>query len=111
MRPVETVNWYAAIVFCNKLSLKLGLTPYYSIENKNIDWETIQYDEIPDEKTAKEERAEWDKVICDKNSNGFRRKLSGNLRRAAEMQKLMHGSMHLQERSVHRLIRRAFGIE
>jgi len=72
LRPVETVNWYAAIVFCNKLSLKLGLKPYYRIENKNIDWKTIQYDEIPDEKTAKEERAEWDKVICDKNSNGFR---------------------------------------
>ena len=72
LRPVETVNWYAAIVFCNKLSLKLGLKPYYHIENKNIDWKTIQYDEIPDEKTAKEERAEWDKVICDKNSNGFR---------------------------------------
>ena len=72
LRPVETVNWYAAIVFCNKLSLKLGLKPYYHIENKNIDWKTIQYDEIPDEKTAKEERAEWDKVVCDKNSNGFR---------------------------------------
>ena len=72
LRPVETVNWYAAIVFCNKLSLKLGLKPYYRIENENIDWKTIQYDEIPDEKTAKEERAKWDKVICDKNSNGFR---------------------------------------
>ena len=72
LRPVETVNWYAAIIFCNKLSLKLGLKPYYRIENKDIDWKTIQYDEIPDEKTAKENRAEWDKVICDKNSNGFR---------------------------------------
>lgn len=72
LRPVETVNWYDAIVFCNKLSLKLGLKPYYRIENKNIDWEKIQYDEIPDEKTAKEERAEWDKVVCAKDSNGFR---------------------------------------
>ena len=85
LRPVETVNWYATIVFCNKLSLKLGLKPYYRIENKNIDWEKIQYDEIPDEKTAKEERAEWDKVVCAKDSNGFRRKLSGNLRHAAVM--------------------------
>ena len=72
LRPVETVNWYDAIVFCNKLSLKLGLKPYYRIENENIDWEKIQYDEIPDEKTAKKERAEWDKVICAKDSNGFR---------------------------------------
>ena len=69
-RPVESVNWYDAIVFCNKLSLKLGLKPYYSIENKNIDWKTIQYDGIPDESST--ERAEWDKVVCDKNSNGFR---------------------------------------
>ena len=72
LRPVETVNWYAAIIFCNKLSLKLGLNPYYSIENKQINWEEIQYNEIPNEGTAKEERAEWDKVVCDKNSNGFR---------------------------------------
>lgn len=70
--PVETVNWYDAIVFCNKLSLKLGLKPYYSIKNESIDWEDIQFYEIPGEKTAKEKRAEWDKVVCDKNSNGFR---------------------------------------
>ena len=72
LRPVEMVNWYAAIVFCNKLSLKLGLNPYYSIENKQINWEEIQYNEIPNEGTSKKERAEWDKVVCDKNSNGFR---------------------------------------
>ena len=50
-------------------------------------------------------------VIKTATDSGFQRKLSGNLRRAAEMQKLMHGSMHLQERSVHRLICRAFGID
>ena len=72
LRPVETVNWYDAVVFCNKLSLKLGLKPYYRIENKNIDWESIQYDEIPEENTSAKERAEWDKVSFDKTSNGFR---------------------------------------
>ena len=72
LRPVETVNWYAAIVFCNKLSLKLGLKPYYGIKNKTIDWEAIQYDEIPDEKTPAAERAEWDEVLFDVNGNGFR---------------------------------------
>ncbi len=72
LRPVETVNWYDAIVFCNKLSIKLGLKPYYRIENKNINWEAIQYDEIPEETTSQQERAEWNKVVCDKNSNGFR---------------------------------------
>jgi formylglycine-generating enzyme required for sulfatase activity len=29
--PVENVNWYDAIVFCNKLSMIEGLTPAYSI--------------------------------------------------------------------------------
>lgn len=72
LRPVETVNWYDAIIFCNKLSLKLGLKPCYRIKDKTIDWENIQYDEIPNEKTAKEERAEWDNVIFDNTANGFR---------------------------------------
>jgi len=72
LRPVETVNWYATIVFCNKLSLKLGLKPYYRIENKNIDWEKIQYDEIPDEHASKEEREKWDNVTFDKTGKGFR---------------------------------------
>jgi formylglycine-generating enzyme required for sulfatase activity len=30
-RPVETVNWYDALVFCNKLSAQEGLSPVYSI--------------------------------------------------------------------------------
>ena len=30
-RPVESVSWYDAIVFCNKLSIIEGLTPVYKI--------------------------------------------------------------------------------
>ena len=72
LRPVESVNWYAAIVFCNRLSKKQGLTPYYSINGWAIDWENIEYDEIPDEHASKEEREKWDNVTFDKNSKGFR---------------------------------------
>ena len=32
--PVENVNWYDAIYFCNKLSEKLGLTPVYAVDGK-----------------------------------------------------------------------------
>jgi len=36
-RPVETVSWYDAIEFCNKLSELAGLTPYYTIDKTTSD--------------------------------------------------------------------------
>lgn len=71
-RPVEMVSWYDAVVFCNKLSLKMGLEPYYTIQDKPIDWEDIQYDEIPTEDSPAELRKAWDKVICNTSGRGFR---------------------------------------
>ncbi|WP_315602196.1 SUMF1/EgtB/PvdO family nonheme iron enzyme [Treponema socranskii] len=72
LRPIETVNWYEAIVFCNRLSKKLGLTPYYTINGGAINWENIEYDEIPGEGADKEEREKWDNVTFDKTGKGFR---------------------------------------
>jgi len=42
-RPVERVSWYDALVFCNKLSIKEGLTPAYSISGKTnpAEWGTV----------------------------------------------------------------------
>jgi sulfatase modifying factor 1 len=36
-RPVERVNWYEAIVFCNMLSKITGLTPFYNLDRERKD--------------------------------------------------------------------------
>jgi formylglycine-generating enzyme required for sulfatase activity len=42
-RPVENVNWYNALVFCNKLSVTDGLTPAYRIDGSTdpTAWGTV----------------------------------------------------------------------
>ena len=35
--PVSNINWYDAVEFCNKLSQKCGMQPYYSIEKTGQD--------------------------------------------------------------------------
>ena len=36
--PVESINWYDAIAFCNSLSAKEGLEPVYTIEKNQVIW-------------------------------------------------------------------------
>ena len=43
--PVERVNWYHAVAFCNKLSLLEGLTPVYGVYN--VDFATLTFSQIP----------------------------------------------------------------
>ena len=38
-RPVENIDWYRAIHFCNSLSLLEGFTPCYSINGNSISWD------------------------------------------------------------------------
>ena len=64
MRPVETVSWYDALVFCNKLSIKEGLTPAYSINgvtNPDI-WGPV----------PTSDNATWNAVVIVAGSTGFR---------------------------------------
>ena len=64
-RPVESINWYHAITFCNKLSLKLGLEMCYTVEG--VDFATITYDEIP---TSTNDT--WNAAKLDTSKNGYR---------------------------------------
>ena len=68
-RPVERVNWYSAIAFCNKLSLKLGRAPVYSVTvgGTPVDFESLTISQIP---TA--DNADWNNVQADWSVNGFR---------------------------------------
>ena len=62
--PVYYVSWYDAIVFCNKLSMKEGLSPAYSISNSTDpdDWGTVPWGN----------NAAWDAVQIVYGSNGYR---------------------------------------
>ena len=63
-RPVEQVSWYDAIVYCNLLSIKEGLTPCYTIKSSTdpAAWGTSP--------TSKD--ADWDGITCDFNADGYR---------------------------------------
>ncbi len=64
--PVNYVNWYAAIAYCNKLSLKENLTPCYSV-NGVTDWESLAYSSIPTSSNST-----WDELTYDKEADGYR---------------------------------------
>ena len=67
-RPVEMVSWYDAIVYCNLLSIKEGLTPCYTIKGSTIpaDWGTSPAS------TSAEDYTDWESVTCNFNANGYR---------------------------------------
>lgn len=45
--PVETVNWYECVEYCNKRSIKEGLKPYYNIDkNKKDPKSTNEIDDL-----------------------------------------------------------------
>jgi len=71
--PVYRVNWYYAWVFCNKLSIKEGLSPVYEIEipaggtwsTNPDDWGTIPT-------SSSSTNAKWNAVRIVANTNGYR---------------------------------------
>lgn len=70
-RPVEQVSWYDAIAYCNKLSIKDGLTPCYTISG--VDWANLAYNDIPHRDDGSDYNdSTWDAVQCNFNVNGYR---------------------------------------
>ncbi len=60
--PVHYTNWYRAIAYCNKLSIKMGLEPVYSVAgfDNNKAWEDLAHADIPTS-----DNSDWNNAICD----------------------------------------------
>ena len=63
--PVQNVSWYAAIAFCNKLSLSEGLEPVYAVTG--VDFSTLTYAQIPTSSDAS-----WNAAIASWGKDGYR---------------------------------------
>ena len=67
-RPVEQVRWYDAIVYCNLLSIKEGLTPCYTIKGST---DPAAWGNFPISDRA-DDYAYLEPVTCDFDANGYR---------------------------------------
>lgn len=64
--PVQNVNWYHAIAFCNKLSLAEGLKPAYTVSG--VDFSALSFSDIP----TSSANLSWDATTCDWSANSYR---------------------------------------
>jgi formylglycine-generating enzyme required for sulfatase activity len=62
--PVYNVNWYAALVFCNKLSLLEGFTPVYTISGST---NPSSWGMVPTSNNST-----WNAATMNINANGYR---------------------------------------
>lgn len=63
--PVQQVNWYHAIAFCNKLSIGEDLTPVYSVSGVNFN--TLTFEQIP---AISDEN--WNAATANWDADGYR---------------------------------------
>ena len=64
--PVEMVNWYDAIEYCNRRSIKEGLKPYYNIDKTKKD-----PNNMPDPQFGDLDKIKWT-VTINPGANGYR---------------------------------------
>jgi len=64
-RPVDCVSWYQVLVYCNKLSVREGLTPCYSVKGT---YDVENWGAIPDSVN----NSDWNNVVCNWDANGYR---------------------------------------
>ncbi|MBN1617257.1 MAG: SUMF1/EgtB/PvdO family nonheme iron enzyme [Spirochaetales bacterium] len=62
--PVQSVSFFDALVFCNRLSIVAGLTPVYSISGTT---DPDAWGTVPDGPNTT-----WNTVVCDWEANGYR---------------------------------------
>ncbi len=66
--PVQTTNWYHALVFCNELSIAEGRTPAYTISGST---DPAVWGAVPTGSQAPWNET-WNSVICDWSADGYR---------------------------------------
>lgn len=62
--PVNYVNWYGALVYCNKLSMQETLTPCYSIDGST---DPDEWGEVPTSNNST-----WNAATCNYEAEGYR---------------------------------------
>ena len=67
--PVQKVNWYHAIAFCNKLSIAEGFTRVYNVAGftTDQDWIDLAFGSIPTS-----EDSDWDTATATWTNTGYR---------------------------------------
>ncbi len=71
--PADRVCWYAAIAYCNKLSLLEGKTPVYSVKVGGVEvkWAEIALADIPGGQGTSGD-ANWNAATQNLSANGYR---------------------------------------
>lgn len=62
--PVNYINWYDALVYCNTRSIKENLTPCYAIDGKT---DPSEWGSVPTKSNSI-----WNAATCDFTANGYR---------------------------------------